>query len=93
MSANNRMVWTIDVFDDATEQLVEEHALAGIAEEQLREMFGQPANARMVDSFRVSDAQARLLQSYLRSPLHLRPGRSYFLECHLDDAAGTALNS
>jgi len=47
------MAWTIDVFDDETERLVEEHELKGVTVEKLREIFDQPPDAPMVDSFRV----------------------------------------
>jgi hypothetical protein len=82
MSANQRLAWTIDVFDEATERLVEEHQLEGVTVEKLREIFGQPDHEPMVDSFRVSEAQAKALQPYLGKPLQVSPGRSYFLECH-----------
>lgn len=82
MSTNQRMAWTIDVFDDATERLLDEYELRGVTVEKLREIFGQPDDEPMVDSFRVSDAQAQALEPYLSKPLKLAPGRSYFLECH-----------
>ena len=82
MSANQRLAWTIDVFDEATERLVEEYQLEGVTVEKLREIFGQPDDEPMVDSFRVSEAQAKALQPYLSKPLQVSPGRSYFLECH-----------
>ena len=82
MSANERLAWTIDVFDEATERLVEEHELAGVTVEKLREIFGQPESEPMVDSFRVSEAQAHALQPFLSNPLQIASGRSYFLQCH-----------
>ena len=33
MSANQRLAWTIDVFDEETERLVEEHELKGVTVE------------------------------------------------------------
>jgi len=44
MSANQRLAWTIDVFDEATERLLEEHELEGVTVEKLREIFGQPSD-------------------------------------------------
>ena len=85
MSANQRLAWTIDVFDEATERLLEEHALQGVTVEKLREIFGQPNDEPMVDSFRISEAQAQALQPYLSKPLKISAGRSYFLECHSPD--------
>lgn len=82
MSASERRAWTIDVFDDATERLVEEHKLVGVTVEKLREIFRQHDSEPMVDSFRVSEAEARALEPYLTKPLQLSSGRSYFLECH-----------
>ncbi|MDB4971538.1 MAG: hypothetical protein JWN44_7227 [Myxococcales bacterium] len=82
MSANHRLAWTIDVFDDATERLIEEHELNSVTVERLREIFHQPPDAPMVDSFRLDEAQAKELEPYLGTPLRLAAGRSYFLECH-----------
>ena len=82
MSANQRLAWTIDVFDEATERLLEEYQLEGVTVEKLREIFGQADDEPMVDSFPVSEAQAQALQPYLSKPLQVSPGRSYFLECH-----------
>jgi hypothetical protein len=82
MSAKQRLAWTIDVFDEETERLVEEHELKGVTVEKLREIFDQPPDAPMVDSFRVYETQAKELQPYLSAPLQLAAGRSYFLECH-----------
>jgi hypothetical protein len=82
MSTNQRLAWTIDVFDDATERLLEEYELRGVTVEKLREIFGQPDDEPMVDSFRVSEKQAQALEPYLSRPSKLASGRSYFLECH-----------
>ena len=82
MSADHRLTWTIDVFDEADEQLLEEHELTGVTIENLRKIFCQPDDEPMIDSFRLSEAQALALQPYLTKPLQVSPGRAYFLECH-----------
>ena len=82
MSADHRVIWTIDVFDEVDETLLEEHELTGVTVEQLRKIFRQPDDNPMIDSFAISETQARALQPYLSSPLQASPGRTYFLECH-----------
>lgn len=74
--------WVIDVFDEATEQLIEEYELRGVTVEDLRRIFEQPPDEPMYDSFRADQIKINSLIQFLDRPLVQRAGYSYFLQCH-----------
>lgn len=78
------MSWVISEFDEASQELKDEHKLGGVSAADLRPIFGRPDDDDMIESYPVSVAQAASLASFLERPLTLRAGRTYFLQCFAD---------
>ena len=69
----------ITCFDKQTERLVKEILLLGVPLKRLQEIFGEPEEDLMYESYRLDADKARMLQPYAMEQIDIKR-----YDCYLD---------